>query len=128
MDGLTLARHLADDAEEEHDYFLKPDISQLMVPIYPRKRDLLDPFVIEREIPLQESLNAHVQRAAKKKGIPGRATLCGIGLAHLPRSDGVPVCVPTMSATDCELLKRLKQAQGSTASAGTSTLRRSSSF
>lgn len=111
MAGLTLARHMTDDAEEQHDYFLKPDVSQLMVPIYPLKRDLLNPFVIEREICLQESLDAHVQRAAKKKGISRRVTLCGIGLAHLPRSDGVPVCVPTLSATDCELLKRLNQSQ-----------------
>ena len=35
MEGLTLARHSAEDAELETDYYLKPDLSQLKVPIFP---------------------------------------------------------------------------------------------
>ncbi|GJR05683.1 hypothetical protein Tco_0528667 [Tanacetum coccineum] len=62
------------------------------VPIFSRLRcDILNPFALEREIPLKESLEAHAIRLAKKKGVKGKAILCGVGAAHIPRSDGVPV-------------------------------------
>ena len=40
----------------------------------------------------------------------GKSILCGLGAAHIPRSDGVPVSVPTVSPKDIDLLKKLKEA------------------
>ena len=125
MEGLTLARHIAEDAKAQPDFFLKPDVSQLQVPIFARPRDILNPFALEREIPLKASLEAHATRLAKKEGIKGKAILCGVGAAHLPRSDGVPVSVATVSPKDCSLLKRLEEAGGATSNVGSSGHRRS---
>ncbi|GJS50058.1 ribonuclease H-like domain-containing protein [Tanacetum coccineum] len=46
------------------------------VPIFARPRDILNPFALEKEIPLKESLEAHAIRLAKKKGVKGKAILC----------------------------------------------------
>jgi hypothetical protein len=62
VEGLTLARHTAEGAEAQPDYFLKPDVSQLQVPIFVRPRDILNPFSLEKEIPLKESLEAHAMK------------------------------------------------------------------
>ena len=110
MEGLTLGRHILEDAEAQHDYFLKPDESQLHVPVFAQPRDILNPFTLEKEVPLKECLEAHLERLARKKGVKGKAILCGVGAAHLPRSDGVPVSVPTVSQEDSSLLKRLEEA------------------
>ncbi|GKD06180.1 gypsy type transposase, partial [Tanacetum coccineum] len=110
MAGLTLARHASEGAEGQPDYFLKPDVAQLQVPIFSRPRDILNPFALEREIPLKESLEAHAIRLAKKKGVKGKAILCGVGAAHIPRSDGVPVSVATVLPKDSELLGKLEEA------------------
>ncbi|GKB37606.1 hypothetical protein Tco_0882548, partial [Tanacetum coccineum] len=107
MAGLTLARHATEGAEAQPDYFLKPDVAQLQVPIFACPRDILNPFALEKEIPLKESLEAHAIRLAKKKGVKGKAILCGVGAAHIPRSDGVPVSVATVSPKDSELLGKL---------------------
>ncbi|GJY93376.1 hypothetical protein Tco_0509158 [Tanacetum coccineum] len=80
------------------------------VPIFARPRDILNPFALEKEIPLKESLEAHAIRLAKKKGVKGKAILCGVGAAHIPRSDGVPVSVATVSPKDSKLLGKLKEA------------------
>ncbi|GKC38922.1 hypothetical protein Tco_1051306 [Tanacetum coccineum] len=107
MAGLTLARHATEGAEAQPDYFLKPDVAQLQVPIFACPRDILNPFALEKEIPLKESLEAHAIRLAKKRGVKGKAILCSVGAAHIPRSDGVPVSVATVSPKDSELLGKL---------------------
>ncbi|GJX74883.1 hypothetical protein Tco_0313478 [Tanacetum coccineum] len=53
MAGLTLARHATEGAEAQPDYFLKPDVSQLQVPIFASPRDILNPFALEKEVPLK---------------------------------------------------------------------------
>nr|GFA97525.1 transposase (putative), gypsy type [Tanacetum cinerariifolium] len=88
MAGLTFARHDTEGAKAQSDFFLKLD-----------------------EIPLKDSLEAHSMRLAKKKGVKGKAILCGVGAAHLPRSDGVPVSVATVSPRDSDLLEKLKEAR-----------------
>ncbi|GJV27952.1 hypothetical protein Tco_1384400 [Tanacetum coccineum] len=80
MAGLTLARHATEGAEAQPDYFLKPDRPTAII------------------------------RLAKKKGVKGKAILCGVGAAHVPRSDGVPVSVATVSPKDSELLGKLEEA------------------
>ncbi|GJT60605.1 hypothetical protein Tco_1004138 [Tanacetum coccineum] len=120
MTGLTLARHATEGAEAQPDYFLKPDVSQLQVPIFASPRDILNPFALEKEVPLKESLEAHAIRLAKKKGVKGKAILCGVGAAHLPRSDGVPVSVATVSPKDSELLGKLEEAGNAAYQVGSS--------
>ncbi|GKB24217.1 hypothetical protein Tco_0863618 [Tanacetum coccineum] len=120
MAGLTLARHATKGAEAQPDYFLKPDVAQLQVPIFAYPRDILNPFALEKEIPLKESLEAHAIRLAKKKRVKGKAILCGVGAAHIPRSDGVPVSVATVSPKDSELLGKLEEAGDATYQVGSS--------
>ena len=71
---------------------------------------------------MKEVLERHAERAAKKNGIKGKATLCGVGAAHIPRSDGVAVSVATVSPKDALLLKKLQEA-GSSADQGCSPKR-----
>ena len=72
-------------AEAQPDFFLKPDESQLQVLVFVQPRDILNPFAIEKEVPLKEVLELHAERAAKKKGVKGKAILCCVGAAHIPR-------------------------------------------
>ena len=115
MAGLTIGRHILEDAEAQPDYFLKPDESQLQVPVFVQPRHMLNPFALEREVPLKEVLEKHAERAARKKGIKGKAVMCGMGAAHIPRSDGVPVSVATVSPKDALLLMKLQEAKSSAA-------------
>ena len=108
MAGLTLARHMGEGAEQQADFYLKPDVAQLQVPVFDDPPHILDPFRLIDEIPLQTCLNAHANRCARKKGVKGKAIMCGIGAAHLPRSDGVPVMLATVSMSNAELLKRMR--------------------
>ncbi|GKF22269.1 hypothetical protein Tco_0074591, partial [Tanacetum coccineum] len=78
--------------------------------IFARPHDILNPFALEKEILLKESLEAHAIRLVKKKGVKGKAILCGVGAAHIPRSDGVPVSVATVSPKDSDLLRKLEEA------------------
>ena len=73
----------------------------------------LTPFAIEKEVPLKEVLERHAERVSRKKGFKGKATLCGVGAAHIPRSDGVAVSVATVSPKDALLLKKLQEAGSS---------------
>ncbi|GJT99594.1 hypothetical protein Tco_1109933 [Tanacetum coccineum] len=81
MAGLTLARHASEGAEGQPDYFLKPDVAQLQVPIFSRfpACDILNPFALR-----------------------GRCT-------HIPRSEGVPVSVATVSPKDSETSGSLRK-------------------
>ncbi|GJT36457.1 hypothetical protein Tco_0926876 [Tanacetum coccineum] len=85
-------------------------------------RDILNPFALEKEIPLKELLEAHAIRLAKKRGggVKGKAILCGVGAAHIPRSDGVPVSVATMSPKGSELLGKLEEAGNAAYQVGSS--------
>ena len=122
MAGLTLGRHILENAEAQSDFYLKPDESQLQVPVFAQPRDILNPFAIEKEVPLKEVLERHAEREAREKGIKGKATLCGVGAAHIPRSDGVVVSVATVSPKDALLLRKLQEA-GSFADQGRSPKR-----
>jgi hypothetical protein len=79
-------------------------------------------------VPLKKCLEAHITRAARKKGVKGRAILCGVGAAHLPRSDGVSVSVPTVSQEDSILLKMLDEVGELASSASSSSPRRTRSI
>ncbi|GJV76980.1 hypothetical protein Tco_1508564 [Tanacetum coccineum] len=66
--------------------------SQLQVPIFASPRDILNPFALEKEVPLKESLEDPCPiRLAKKKGVKGKAILCGVWCCSPPHSDGVTI-------------------------------------
>ncbi|GJR10406.1 hypothetical protein Tco_0793058 [Tanacetum coccineum] len=80
----ALARGKAEAVEELHEKKLLT-VPAAQVPIFACPRDILNPFALEKEIPLKESLEAHAIRLAKKKGVKGKAILCGVGAsAHPP--------------------------------------------
>ena len=89
---------------------------------------MLNPFSLEKEISLKESLEAHATRLARKKGVKGKAILCGVGAAHLPRSDGIPVSVPMVSQEDSSLLRRLDEVGHLASTASSSGHRRARSM
>ena len=93
MASLHLESAMEDDAPEEV-RALTPNTSQLMVPVYPKVRDPNNPWVIEREMLLEDALAANVSRAEMKKKNRVRCRTHGVGSAHHARSDGVPVSVP----------------------------------
>ncbi|GJU62969.1 ribonuclease H-like domain-containing protein [Tanacetum coccineum] len=81
MAGLTLARHAAEGAEAQPDYFLKPDVAQL------------------------QSLEAQHKACLKKKGVKGQGNImrCWCTL-HLPHFDRVQLALATVCVTkDSEL-------------------------
>jgi hypothetical protein len=103
-------------------------VSQLQVPIFARPRDIINPFALEKELPLKASLEAHAMRLAKKEGVKEKEILCGIGATHIPRSDGVLVSVATVSPEDSNLLKKLEEAGSVAYLVGSSELKRSHTF
>jgi hypothetical protein len=60
--------------------------------------------------------------------VKGKAILYGLGTAHIPRSDGVPVSVATVSPKDSSLLKKLGEAGSSACRVGSSEHKRSHNF
>ncbi|GJU81555.1 hypothetical protein Tco_1283920 [Tanacetum coccineum] len=77
----------------------------------PCPRDILNPFALEKEIPLKESLEAHAIRLAKKKGVKGKAILCGVVQRTSPCSEGsTKIRLATVSPKDSELLGKLEEA------------------
>ncbi|GJW37912.1 hypothetical protein Tco_0060832 [Tanacetum coccineum] len=112
MAGLTLARHATEGAEAQPDYFLKPDVAQLQVPIFACPCDILNPFSLEKEIPLKESLEAHAIRLAKKKGVKARQYYACVGAAaaHIRPSDEYPLAWRLCHLKDCKLLGKLEAA------------------
>lgn len=96
MQELTLARHMAAGAESLSDFYLKPDVSQLHVPIFAQPRDALNPYALEREVPLKEALEKHAERAAMKKGVKDKAILCGVGAGSSATHEDDPEHCPSV--------------------------------
>ena len=80
MEGLTLSRHVGAGAEEQHDFYLKPSESQLQLPVFVTPRSARRPFLLEKEVPLQDALAAHKRKIEKRKR---EFVYCGAGAAHL---------------------------------------------
>ena len=92
-----MARHVGESAEEQLDYYLKPDESQLQVPVFASPRNILEPFLLEKEIPLKEALEAHQRRVEKNRKESLKAIFCGACAAHLRSwpSFSLPAVLPT---------------------------------
>ena len=83
MEGLTLSRHLGEGAEEHVDFYLKPSELQLHLPVFATPRSASRPFLLEKEIPLQDALDAHKRKVERGKREAVRAIFCGTGAACL---------------------------------------------
>nr|GEU59131.1 hypothetical protein [Tanacetum cinerariifolium] len=74
---------------------LRPNSSQLTIPVYPEVRDPRDPWAFKEEMLLADAIAANISHAEKKKKCRIVCRTHGVGSAHHARSDGVPVSVPT---------------------------------
>ncbi|GKC02897.1 putative reverse transcriptase domain-containing protein [Tanacetum coccineum] len=86
IDLIMVSLHLESDVEEETPRRIRelcPSSSQLKIPVYPE---------------------VNVSRAEKKKKCRVVCRTHGIGSAHHPRSDGIPVSVPTIAPQGLAIL------------------------
>ncbi|GKA43898.1 gypsy type transposase [Tanacetum coccineum] len=83
---------------------LRPSSSQLKIPVYPEVRDPRDPWAFKEEMLLEDAIMANVSRAEKKKKCRVVRRTHGIGSAHHPRTDGIPVSVPTVAPQGLAIL------------------------
>ena len=98
MEGLTLSRHVGAGAEEQHDFHLKPSESQLQLPVFVTPRCTRRPFLLEKEVPLQDALAAHKRKIEKRRR---EVIYCGSGAARL----GSPsVRLPAVLPSDDQLV------------------------
>ncbi|GJT88469.1 hypothetical protein Tco_1070186 [Tanacetum coccineum] len=67
-------------------------------------RDPRDPWAFKEEMLLEDAIMANVSRAEKKKKCRVVCRTHGIGSAHHPRSDGIPVSVPTVAPQGLAIL------------------------
>ncbi|GKC52443.1 hypothetical protein Tco_1075188 [Tanacetum coccineum] len=91
--------HLESDTGEDAPQWirdLRPSSLQLKIPIYPEVRDPKDPWAVKEEMLLEDAIAANKSRAEKKKKCRVVCRTHGIGSAHHPRSDGIPVSAPTV--------------------------------
>ncbi|GJT59503.1 hypothetical protein Tco_1003036 [Tanacetum coccineum] len=83
---------------------LRPNSSQLIIPVYPKVRDPKDPWACKEEILLRDDIAANISSVEKKKKCRVICRTHGISSAHHARSDGVPVSVPTISPQGLAIL------------------------
>nr|GEY47800.1 transposase (putative), gypsy type [Tanacetum cinerariifolium] len=99
MDVIMAALHLESDTGDDSPQWvrdLRPNSSQLTIPVYPEERDPMNPWACTEEMLLADVIAANVSRAEKKKKYRIVCRTHGVGSAHHARSDGVPVSVPTV--------------------------------
>ncbi|GJU54403.1 hypothetical protein Tco_1228117 [Tanacetum coccineum] len=99
MDIIMASLYLESDTGEDAPQWIRdllPSSSQLKIPLYPKVCDPRHPWAVKEEMLLADAIAANKSRAEKKRKC--RIVCCthGIGSAHHPRSDGVPVSAPTV--------------------------------
>nr|GEW35091.1 hypothetical protein [Tanacetum cinerariifolium] len=99
MDVIMAALYLeSDNGEDAPQYIrdLRPNSSQLTIPVYPEVRDPQNPWAYKEEMKLSDAIAVNITRAEKKKKCRIVCRTHGVSSAHHARSDGVPVFVPTL--------------------------------
>ncbi|GJS14127.1 gypsy type transposase [Tanacetum coccineum] len=99
MELIMASLHLESDTEEDAPQWirdLRPSSSQLKIPVYPKVRDLKDPWAVKEEMLLKDAIAANISRAEKKKKCRVVCLTHGIGSSRHTRSDGIPVSAPTV--------------------------------
>ncbi|GJR32116.1 hypothetical protein Tco_1108348 [Tanacetum coccineum] len=106
-DLIMASLYLESDSGEDAPQWIRelyPSLSQLKIPVYPKVRDLKDPWSFKEEILLEDAITANVSRAEKKKKCRVMCRTHGFGSAHHARSDGIQVSVPTVAPQGLDIL------------------------
>ncbi|GJV61513.1 hypothetical protein Tco_1467613 [Tanacetum coccineum] len=107
IDLIMESLHLESDAGEDTPQWvrdLRPNSSQLKIPVYPEVSDHRNLWAFKEEILLEDAITANISRAEKKKKCQVACRTHGVGSAHHARSDGVPVSVPTVAPQGLAIL------------------------
>ncbi|GKA91901.1 hypothetical protein Tco_0813826 [Tanacetum coccineum] len=107
IDLIMVSLHLESDVGEETPHWIRElrlSSSQLKVPVYSEVRDPRDLWAFKEEMLLEDAITANVSRAKKKKKCRVVCRTHGIGSAHHPRSNGIPVSVPTVAPQGLAIL------------------------
>nr|GEW06767.1 hypothetical protein [Tanacetum cinerariifolium] len=107
MDVIMVALYLESDTRDDAPQDirdLRPNSSQLTIPVYPEVRDPRNPWACKEEMVLADVIVANISRAEKKKKCRIMFRTHGVGSAHHARSDGVPVSAPTVVPQGLALL------------------------
>nr|GEX66020.1 hypothetical protein [Tanacetum cinerariifolium] len=99
MDVIMAALYLESDTEDDalqHICDLRPNSSQLTIPVYPEVRDPMNPWTFKEEMLLADAIAVNISCAEQKKKCGIVCRTYGVGSAHHARSDGIPVSVPTV--------------------------------
>ncbi|GJZ27427.1 hypothetical protein Tco_0571680 [Tanacetum coccineum] len=99
IDLIMASLHLESDAGEDTPQWvrdLRPNSSQIKIPVYPEVSDPRNPWDFKEEILLKDVIAANISRAEKKKKCRVVCRTHGVGSVHHARSDGVPVSVPPL--------------------------------
>ncbi|GJY27739.1 hypothetical protein Tco_0403506, partial [Tanacetum coccineum] len=107
IDLLMASLHLESDSGEDVPEWireLRPGTSQLKIPIYPEVRNPRDPWSVQEEMLLEDSIAANRSRAEKKKKCRVVCRTHGVSSAHHARSDGIPVSAPTVAPQGLAIL------------------------
>nr|GEX55611.1 hypothetical protein [Tanacetum cinerariifolium] len=83
---------------------LHPNSSQLKIPLYPKVRNLKDPWSFKDEILLEDAIVTNVSRAEKKKKCRVVCRTHRVGFAHHVRFDGIPVSVHAVAPQGLAIL------------------------
>lgn len=88
MEGLTLGRHILEDAEAQPDYFLKPDESQLQVPVIAQPRHMLNPLLWKRRFLLRRCWSCTQKELPRKRVLRARPSYMVWALRIFPGQMG----------------------------------------
>ncbi|GJS37114.1 hypothetical protein Tco_0535496 [Tanacetum coccineum] len=101
IDLIMASLHLEGDSGEDAPQWireLRPSSSQLKIIVYPKVRDLKDPWSIKEEILLEDVIAANISHAKKKKKCRVVCRTHSVGSAHHARSEGILVSMPTVAS------------------------------
>ncbi|GJT15280.1 hypothetical protein Tco_0873986 [Tanacetum coccineum] len=99
MNVIMASLYLESDTREDAPQLIRdlcPSSSQLKIPLYLEVRDPRNPWVVKEEMLLADAIAANKSRAKKKKKYRVVCRTHGVGSAHHPRSDRMPVSAPTV--------------------------------
>ncbi|GKB33516.1 hypothetical protein Tco_0872917 [Tanacetum coccineum] len=85
---------------------LRPNSSQLKIPVYPEVRDPKYPWAVKEEMLLEDAIAANKCWAEKKRKFRIVCRTHGVGFAHHARSDRVHVSAPTVIPQGLQILMK----------------------
>nr|GEW86285.1 hypothetical protein [Tanacetum cinerariifolium] len=107
IDVIMASLHLESDTRDDAPQWireLRPNSSQLKIPVYPEVRDSQDPWAFKEEILLADAIATNVSHVEKKKKCRVVCRTHRVGFAHHAKSNGVLVSVPTIAPQGLAIL------------------------